>query len=168
MALVPQGVGQQPAQRTDVAPLRPSLARLAHLLDQQRAGAGPPAKVGGVGDGSDYGTDVLPGLLLFSLGLAALVAPLTTTVLAAAADRFAGVASGINNAVARTGSLLAVAALPAAVGIGGEDYQHPPLFTAGYEQAMVVCTVLLVAGGLVSLVGLAGTAPARGASASRR
>ncbi len=118
--------------------------------------------------GDDYWRDVLPGLLLFSLGLAALVAPLTTTVLAAAPDRFAGVASGINNAVARTGSLLAVAALPALVGVGGEDYTQPPVFTAGYAEAMLVCTVLLVAGGLVSLVGLAGTAPARGASASRR
>ncbi|MGZ5417282.1 MAG: MFS transporter [Nocardioides sp.] len=121
-----------------------------------------------VGDGSDYWTDVLPGLLLFSLGLAALVAPLTTTVLAAAPDRFAGVASGINNAVARTGSLLAVAALPAVVGISGEDYQRPPVFTAGYEQAMVVCTVLLVAGGLVSLVGLTGTGPVPAARSARR
>jgi hypothetical protein len=121
-----------------------------------------------VGEGSDYWTDVLPGLLLFSLGLAALVAPLTTTVLAAAADRFAGVASGINNAVARTGSLLAVAALPALVGIGGEDYRHPPVLTAGYEQAMAVCTVLLLAGGLVSLVGLAGTGPVRAARPGRR
>ncbi len=117
----------------------------------------------GAGRG-DYWTDVLPGLLLFSLGLAALVAPLTTSVLAAAPDRFAGVASGINNAVARTGSLLAVAALPAVVGVTGTDYQRPPVFTAGYQQALTICAVLLVAGGLVSLVGLAGTRPA----ASRR
>jgi EmrB/QacA subfamily drug resistance transporter len=113
----------------------------------------------GVAEGS-YWTEVLPGLLLFSLGLAALVAPLTTTVLAAAPDRFAGVASGINNAVARTGALLAVAALPAVVGVTGNDYRRPPVFTAGYEQAMTICTVLLLAGGLVSLVGLAGTRPA--------
>ena len=117
----------------------------------------------GVGDGS-YWSEVLPGLLLFSLGLAALVAPLTTTVLAAAPDRSAGVASGINNAVARTGSLLAVAALPAVVGVTGDDYERPAVFTNGYEQALAICAVLLAAGGLVSLVGLAGTRPA----ASRR
>jgi EmrB/QacA subfamily drug resistance transporter len=117
----------------------------------------------GVGDGS-YWSEVLPGLLLFSLGLAALVAPLTTTVLAAAPDRSAGVASGINNAVARTGSLLAVAALPAVVGVTGDDYERPAVFTHGYEQALAICAVLLAAGGLVSLVGLAGTRPA----ASRR
>lgn len=110
--------------------------------------------------GSGYWLDVLPGLTLFSLGLAALVAPLTTSVLAAAPDRYAGVASGINNAVARTGSLLAVAALPAAVGVGGEDYTRPAVLTAGYADAQLACTVLLVAGGLVSLVGLAGTSAA--------
>lgn len=118
--------------------------------------------------GDDYWLDVLPGLLLFSLGLAALVAPLTTSVLAAAPDRYAGVASGINNAVARTGSLLAVAALPALVGVGGADYTRPSVFTAGYNEAMVLCTALLVVGGLVSLVGLAGTGPGRAASAAGR
>jgi EmrB/QacA subfamily drug resistance transporter len=118
--------------------------------------------------GDGYWLDVLPGLLLFSLGLAALVAPLTTSVLAAAPDRYAGVASGVNNAVARTGSLLAVAALPALVGVSGLDYTQPPVFTAGYSEAMLVCSALLVAGGLVSLVGLAGTEPGRGATAPRR
>ena len=121
----------------------------------------------GLDASSDYWTDVLPGLVLFSLGLATLVAPLTTAVLAAAPDRFAGVASGINNAVARTGSLLAVAALPAAVGMGGADYQRPLVFTQGYAQAMLICSVLLVAGGLVSLVGLGGVRAATAAPGAR-
>jgi EmrB/QacA subfamily drug resistance transporter len=110
----------------------------------------------GVDRHSHYVTGVLPGVFVFSLGLVALVAPLTTSVLAAAPDRFAGVASGINNAVARTGSLLAVAALPALVGINGEGYQRPEVFSPGYAAAMLVCAVLLFAGGLVSLVGLRG------------
>jgi len=63
----------------------------------------------------DYWTDVLPALLLFSLGLSATVAPLTATVLADADERNAGIASGVNNAVARVASLLAVAALGAVV-----------------------------------------------------
>mgnify|MGYP006359044533 CR=1 FL=1 len=52
---------------------------------------------------------VLPGMVVCSLGLALLVSPLTAAVLAAAPGRYAGAASGVNNAVARAGSLLAVA-----------------------------------------------------------
>jgi EmrB/QacA subfamily drug resistance transporter len=107
-----------------------------------------------VGAGTGYLTGVLPGVVVFASGLVLLVAPLTSSVLAAAPDRYAGIASGINNAVARTGSLLAVSALPALVGIGGADYRRPAVFDAGYEQAQLVCAVLLVAGGLVALVGL--------------
>jgi EmrB/QacA subfamily drug resistance transporter len=113
-----------------------------------------------VGAGTDYVTGVLPGVVVFALGLVLLVAPLTSSVLAAAPDRYAGIASGINNAVARTGSLLAVSALPALVGIGGADYERPAVFDAGYQQAQLVCAVLLVAGGLVAFVGLPGGPPA--------
>ncbi len=63
----------------------------------------------------NYWTDVLPALLVFSLGLSATVAPLTATVLADADESNAGIASGVNNAVARVASLLAVAALGAVV-----------------------------------------------------
>jgi EmrB/QacA subfamily drug resistance transporter len=63
----------------------------------------------------DYGADVLPGLLVFSLGLAMTVAPLTMTVLADADEHNAGIASGVNNAVARVAGLLAIAALGAVV-----------------------------------------------------
>jgi len=107
-----------------------------------------------VDEDTGYLTGVLPGMLVFAAGLVLLVAPLTSSVLAAAPDRFAGIASGINNAVARTGSLLSVSALPAAVGIDGEAYQQPAVFDAGYDQALMVCAVLLFAGGLVGLFGL--------------
>jgi MFS family permease len=66
--------------------------------------------------GSHWLTAVLPGAVLFGLGLSLTVAPLTTSVLAAVEDRHAGVASGVNNAVARTGQLLAVAAVPLVAG----------------------------------------------------
>ena len=84
-----------------------------------------------VGPDVNYWRDVLPGLTVFGLGLALMVAPLTATVLAAAPDENAGIASGINNAVARAGSLLAVAALPVAVGLGGDDYADPAVFDSG-------------------------------------
>jgi EmrB/QacA subfamily drug resistance transporter len=63
----------------------------------------------------DYVTDLLPGLLVFSLGLAMTVAPLTATVLADADEQNAGIASGVNNAIARVASLVAIAAVGALV-----------------------------------------------------
>jgi EmrB/QacA subfamily drug resistance transporter len=120
-----------------------------------------------VGKGTNYFTGVLPGLLVFSAGLVSMVAPLTASVLAAAPDRFAGIASGINNALARTGSLMAVAALPAVVGVVGDDYQRPVVFTQGYQEAMLICAVLLFAGGVVSFVGLRSTGPRSPVSVAR-
>ncbi|WP_460829821.1 MFS transporter [Nocardioides hungaricus] len=105
-----------------------------------------------VGQDVDYWTDVLPGLTVFGLGLALMVAPLTATVLAAAPDEHAGIASGVNNAVARAGSLLAVAALPVAVGLAGEEYADPTAFDAAYRSAVVICAALLAAGGAISWV----------------
>jgi hypothetical protein len=104
----------------------------------------------GIGPDVSYWIDVLPGLLVFGLGLALMVAPLTATVLAAAPDEHAGVASGVNNAVARAASLLSVAALPMAVGLGGEEYADPLAFDSAYDRALIVCALLLVLGGLVS------------------
>jgi hypothetical protein len=62
---------------------------------------------------------------LFGAGMTLLVAPLTVTVLAAAPDEDAGIASGVNNAVARSAGLLFVAALPTLVGLSGTDYLDP-------------------------------------------
>lgn len=107
----------------------------------------------GVGPGTQW-WGVLPGMVVFALGLAALVSPLTAAVLGAAPDQQAGVASGVNNAVARAGSLLAVAAVPALAGLSGEAYQDPTAMTSGYRIAMVACAVLLALGGLVSWFGL--------------
>src|SRR5688500_3458018 len=63
----------------------------------------------------DYLPDLLPGLLVFSLGLAMTVAPLTSTVLADADESNAGIASGVNNAIARVAGLVAIAAVGAVV-----------------------------------------------------
>ena len=104
----------------------------------------------GVDGSAPYVVEVLPGSLLQGLGMAVTVAPLTATVLGAAPDEQAGIASGVNNAVARAAQLLAVAALPVAVGLSGDDYADPTAFTSGFRSAMVICAVLFTAGGLIS------------------
>jgi EmrB/QacA subfamily drug resistance transporter len=115
----------------------------------------------GVGPDTTYWLDVMLPLTVFGLGLALMVAPLTATVLAAAPDEVAGLASGVNNAIARTGSLLAVAALPPLVGLAGDDYADPAVLDAGFESAMMICAGLLVLGGLLSWVAIPGRIPRR-------
>jgi EmrB/QacA subfamily drug resistance transporter len=104
-----------------------------------------------VGAGTTYLGDVLPGIVLFGSGMTLLVAPLTATVLAAAPDEDAGVASGVNNAVARAASLLFVAALPTVVGLSETDYQDPAALTDGYRAALLVCTAVLLLGSVIAL-----------------
>lgn len=103
-----------------------------------------------VGEDASYLVDVAPGVVVFGIGLTILVSPLTTAVLAAAPDHLAGTASGVNNAVARTAQLLAVAALPPLVGVVGGALSDPVLFDDGFDQAMLVCAGLLVVGGVLA------------------
>ncbi|WP_067808533.1 MFS transporter [Nocardia beijingensis] len=104
-----------------------------------------------IGPETRYLTDVLPGVLVFGLGLAALVAPLTGAVLGAVPASEAGIASGVNNAVARTAQLLAVAALPGLAGISGA-LGDPAAFDAGFATAMWLCAGLLVLGAVLAAV----------------
>jgi EmrB/QacA subfamily drug resistance transporter len=103
-----------------------------------------------IGPHASYLTDVLPAVLLMGLGMTALVAPLTSTVLSSVESRHAGTASGVNNAVARTGGLLSVAALPLVAGLSGTAYDHPAVFDHGFRTAVVCCAVLFAVAGLVS------------------
>jgi hypothetical protein len=103
-----------------------------------------------IGPGAVYWRDVLPAVVVFGLGLTAFVAPLTASVLAAVENRFAGVASGVNNAVARTGGLLAVAALPVLAGLSGGDYADASALRHGYRIAVLCCAGLFVAGGALA------------------
>jgi EmrB/QacA subfamily drug resistance transporter len=112
-----------------------------------------------VDDGTSYWLGVLPPLCVFALGLALMVAPLTATVLGAAPADRAGLASGVNNAVARAGSLFAVAALPVVVGLSGTDYDDAQAFSSAYMQAMWLCAGLLAAGGVVSWFTIPGEMP---------
>jgi EmrB/QacA subfamily drug resistance transporter len=103
-----------------------------------------------IGPNANYVADVLPTVLLFGLGLSATVAPLTATVLASADVRHAGVASGVNNAVARAAGLLAVAGLPLAVGLTGNAYQDSHAMNSGFHMAMIICAGLLAIAAVLS------------------
>jgi len=92
----------------------------------------------------NYLLDVLPGVVLFGLGLVTLVAPLTATVMAAAPGDDVGIASGVNNAIARAGGLLAVAVLPPLAGLRGEAYRQVPVMVHGYRVVALCCVGLLV------------------------
>ena len=98
----------------------------------------------------NYLTEVLPAVLVFGFGLAINVAPLTATVLAAAPSHEAGVASAVNNDVARAASLLAVAILPAAAGITGASYLHPDQFAQGFRMAVMIAAGFCASGGVLA------------------
>jgi EmrB/QacA subfamily drug resistance transporter len=103
-----------------------------------------------IGPAGNYVTEVLPAVLVFGAGLAVNVAPLTSTVLAAVPASHAGMASAVNNDVARAGGLIAVAVLPAAAGLTGESYLHRELFSAGFGRACLISAGLCVLGGLLA------------------
>ena len=101
-----------------------------------------------------YIVNVVPGVGLLGLGMSMTVAPLTGSVLAAAPDDLAGTASGVNNAVARTAGLIAVAALPALVGLSGGDYADPAILAPAYRVALLICAAAMVAGAALAALGL--------------
>jgi MFS family permease len=103
-----------------------------------------------IGPEASYLLDVLPGVIVLGLGLSLAVAPLTATVLAAVDDRHAGLASGVNNSVARVAGLLAVAVLPLVVGLGGDQYADPAALNAAFHMAMLVSAGLLIVGGVLA------------------
>ena len=100
--------------------------------------------------GDSYVAAILPAVIVFGAGLTLVVAPVTATVLAAADSRHSGIASGVNNAVARVAGLLAVAVLPIVAGLTGDGFYDPAKMTDGFHMAMVVCAVLAALGGVLA------------------
>ena len=97
-------------------------------------------------------TDVLPAMIVFGAGMTLTVSPLTATVLDAAPDRFAGSASGVNNAVARAAGLLAVAIIPGIAGIDGRRLHRPGRAQRGFRTSVLISAGLVVAAAVVSFV----------------
>jgi EmrB/QacA subfamily drug resistance transporter len=101
-------------------------------------------------DGSNYFIYVLPAVVIFGFGLAVTVAPLTATAMGSAPSAHSGVASAVNNDVARVAGLVAVAVLPALAGITGRAYLHPSELAAGFRTAVFIAGALSAAGGVLA------------------
>jgi EmrB/QacA subfamily drug resistance transporter len=136
--------------------LSPRVGRLSIRLGPRLfMGAGPLIAGAGLifltrmGTSFSYWTELLPILLVFSVGLSMTVAPLTATVLADANERDAGIASGVNNAIARIAGLLGIAVVGAAVSGSGNQ-----LDLSGYRESMAITAALVAAGGVIGLVGI--------------
>ena len=125
-------------------------------------GAGPLISAGGillllrVGMDPSYVVDLLPALLVFALGLALTVAPLTATVLADADEHDAGIASAINNAVARVAGLVGVSLVGVVVAgtLVGDTFAANTESVRAFHQVVVICAVLVAAGGVAGAIGI--------------
>jgi hypothetical protein len=100
-----------------------------------------------------YLTGVLPGVLVLGIGLVITVAPLTSTAMSSAPGEHAGLASAVNNDVARAAGLFAVAVLPVVTGLTGDAYLHPAVFAHGFrESVMIAGGMCLVGSALAGLL----------------
>jgi EmrB/QacA subfamily drug resistance transporter len=136
--------------------LSPRVGRLSMRLGPRFfMGSGPLIAAAGLvtlvrlKPGFNYWLELLPPLVVFSVGLSLTVAPLTATVLADAHESDAGIASGVNNAVARVAGLLGIAVVGASV--AGE---HNTLDLSGFRLSMGITVALIAAGGLIGLAGI--------------
>ncbi|WP_411722048.1 DHA2 family efflux MFS transporter permease subunit [Mycetocola sp.] len=100
----------------------------------------------------DYWLQLLPGLVLFGIGLSITVAPLTSAILGAIDTSQAGIGSAVNNAVARVAGLVAVACAGLILG--------SVLDLPGFHRAMIATAIALILGGIVSFVGIRNPVPA--------
>jgi len=105
-----------------------------------------------IGVEASYLGHILPGVLVFGLGLSLTVAPLTSASLAAVEDRYSGVAAGVNNAVARASQLLAVPLLPILAGLAGIEAVGGAEFSAGFQSAERVNAAVLLASAVVAAI----------------
>lgn len=113
-------------------------------------GAGAVALLTRIGPDASYPTGVLIPVTVLGIGLTLTVTPLTATVLGAVEEERAGVASGVNNAVARTGGLVLVAALPALTGLGAGGFGDPAALGPAFRIAMLICSAVFASAATVA------------------
>jgi MFS family permease len=137
--------------------LSSSMGRLATRIGPRWPMTVGPLVAGGglallvrVGAGASYVADVLPAMLVFALGLSATVAPLTATALSSAPAHQVGIASAVNNDVARTAGLLAVALLPGIAGITPGAYADMHELSTGFHHAVLIAAALCGLAGVLS------------------
>jgi len=121
-----------------------------------------------VGTQAGYWTVVFPLAVMFGLGLALLMPPLTATAMNSAPDSLAGLASGVNNAVARVAGLLWIAALPPLTGLAGAAYTDPVRFQSSFIQISWICAAAFAGAAVLAATLITGPArptPARPALA---
>jgi hypothetical protein len=112
-----------------------------------------------IGPHADYWTAVLPVALLFGLGLASLIPPLTASAMNSAPDSLAGLASGVNNAVARVAGLLWIAALPPITGLSGAAYADPVQFQSSFAQISWICAAAFACAAVLAAAFITGRRP---------
>lgn len=112
-----------------------------------------------VGPDATYLADLLLPVALLGVGLTVTVTPLTSTVLAAVEEERSGLASGVNNAVARTGGLLLVAVLPTLTGLGPGGFGEPAALAPAFRTAMAICACLLAVGAAVAALAIGPRVP---------
>jgi EmrB/QacA subfamily drug resistance transporter len=125
-------------------------------------GAGPLVAAGGIllllraGMHASYLADLLPALLVFSLGLSVTVAPLTAAVLADADETDAGIASAVNNAVARVAGLVGVSVIGVVIAsrLTGDTFAADAESVRAFHEAIVICAALVAAGGVAGAIGI--------------
>jgi EmrB/QacA subfamily drug resistance transporter len=155
-----------------------SLSRRFGALADRRGprlfmGAGPLIAAAGIlllarlGEQVSYVTDLLPGLLVFALGLSLTVAPLTATVLADADENDAGIASAVNNAVARVAGLIGISVVGIVVAemLVGDTFAANSESVSAFRDVMLICAGLLAAAGVTGAAGI--VSPRRPVSAER-
>jgi EmrB/QacA subfamily drug resistance transporter len=118
-----------------------------------------------VGPHADYWTVVLPVALLFGLGLASLIPPLTASAMNSAPDSLAGLASGVNNAVARVAGLFWIAALPPITGLTGAAYTDPVQFQSSFAEISWICAAAFACAAVLAATFIA--RPGRPTTAAR-
>jgi EmrB/QacA subfamily drug resistance transporter len=109
-----------------------------------------------VGMHTSYVPDLLPPLLVFSIGLSMTVAPLTATVLADADETDAGIASAINNALARVAGLVGISVIGVVVAskLAGDTFGANQESVRAFHEAIVICAALVAAGGVAGVLGI--------------